>query len=361
MTPQTPISLQHNAPSLTVCGEPEDAAIAAQIQMLVDAAETIVITGHERPDGDCIGTETALCSILRACGKSAGIVNSDPTPPKYENLDPENAIRVHRPGVPLGLPQLTGVANFTVRPADLIFVVDSTDLKRIGKILQADFGSAKVVNIDHHPGNPMFGDINFVDTRAAAASELIWRLASERRWPVPLLAREALYTGLVTDTGHFAFSNATPRVLRMAAELRETGIDGEAVWRRIYLNKTRAELDLEARARASLETFANGKIACIGLRNSDFIATGTTPQNSEDFSGIPRMLAGVELALFFYEYNDGAATKVSLRSTRDFDAGAFARTFGGGGHRQASGCSFPLPLDAAKAKFLVEAEKLFTR
>ncbi len=343
MTPPTSLPLQDNSTVLTVCGELEDAGIAAQIQTLVDRAERIVVTGHERPDGDCIGSEVAVCAILRALGKRAEIVNSDPTPRKYSNLDPDGMIRQHTPGVPLS--------------ADLVFVVDSTDLNRIGKITREDFGTAKVVDIDHHPGNPMFGDVNFVDTRAAAAAEMIWRLASERRWPVPPLAREAMYIGLITDTGHFSYSNATPRVLRMAAELRETGVDGEAAWRRIYLNKTRAELDLETRARASLECFANGRIASISVRNLDFVATGTTPQNADDFSSIPRMLAGVELALFFYELNGGASTKVSLRSTRDIDAGALARLFGGGGHRQASGCSFNLPLDAAKAKFIAEAEK----
>src|SRR5205814_4070457 len=135
--------------------------------------------------------------------------------------------------------------------------------------------------IDHQPGNPFFGDVNFVDGKAAAAAELIWRLASERRWPAPPLAREALYTGLVTDTGHFAYSNTTARVLRMAAELRELGVDGEEIWRAIYLNKTRAELDLEARARASLECRENGKICRISLRHTDFTATGTSPQNAE--------------------------------------------------------------------------------
>ncbi|HLX64256.1 MAG TPA: DHHA1 domain-containing protein, partial [Planctomycetota bacterium] len=180
------------------------------------------------------------------------------------------------------------------------------------------------------------------------------------RWPVPPLAREALYTGLVTDTGQFAYSNTTPRVLRMAAELRELGVDGEAVWRRIYCSKTRAELDLEARARASLECRANGRICLISLRHSDFMTTGTTPQHAEEFSGIPRMLAGVELALFFYEINRGAATKVSLRSTRNLDAGALARSFGGGGHRQAAGCSFDLPLDKAKEVFLAAAERWIT-
>jgi phosphoesterase RecJ-like protein len=343
MTSPNPLPLQNKAAVLSLCGEPSDGAAAALIQGLVDDAGSVVIIGHERPDGDCIGSEIALCSILRGLGKRSEIVNADATPVRYAFLDPDAMIRQHRPGVPF--------------QADLVFVLDSTDLKRIGTITRDDLGGARIVNIDHHPGNPLFGDVNFVDTRAAAAAELVWRLASERRWSVPPLAREALYTGLVTDTGHFAYSNTTARVLRMAAELRELGVDGEAVWRAIYLNKTRAELDLETRARASLECRAGGKICLIALRHTDFIATGTTPQNAEEFSGIPRMLAGVELAVFFYEIKGGAATKVSMRSTRDIDAGALARSFGGGGHRQAAGCSFDLPLDAAKAVFLPAAER----
>lgn len=345
MTSQNAKSLQNNGALLSICGEPDDGATAALIQGLVDHAGAIAIIGHERPDGDCIGSEIALCSILRALGKRTEIVNADQTPARYKYLDPDAMIRQHRVGAPVD--------------ADLIFVLDSTDLKRIGQITREDFDGAKIVDIDHHPGNPLFGDVNFVDTKAAAAAELVWRLASERRWAVPPLGREALYTGLVTDTGHFAYSNTTPRVLRMAAELRELGVDGEAVWRTIYLNKTRAELDLETRARASLECRANGKICLISLRHSDFAATGTSPQNAEEFAGIPRMLAGVELAVYFYEINGGTATKVSMRSIRDIDAGALARSFGGGGHRQAAGCSFDLPLDAAKAVFLPAAERLF--
>src|SRR6185295_9899559 len=116
------------------------------------------ITGHERPDGDCIGSETALCEILRALGKNAWIVNSDPTPARYSFLDEPNAIRV-----------LQESQQFN---ADLVFVLDSTDLTRIGRVKREHFGAAKVINIDHHLGNPLFGDVNFVDTRAAAVGEL---------------------------------------------------------------------------------------------------------------------------------------------------------------------------------------------
>lgn len=335
--------VKRDAAILSVKGEPGDAAIAGRIAALTRASDAIAITGHERPDGDCIGSEAALCAILRALGKRAWIVNSDPTPPRYRHLENGEAIRVHSDGATLG--------------ADLVFVLDSTDLSRIGRIKREDFGAAKVVDIDHHPGNPLFGDENFVDTRAAAAAELIYRLAVESKWPVPPPALEALYTGLVADTGHFAYSNTSSRVLRMAAELLDLGVDGEAVWQKMYLEKSHAELLLEARARASLECHAGGKICCIGLRHSDFVETHTTSQNADEFSGIPRSLEGVDLAVFFYEIKNGTATKASLRSTKRIDAGKLAGVFGGGGHKQAAGCSLDLPLDEAKSRFLNEAVK----
>ena len=328
---------------LTIRGEPGDAGVAAQIAALIEQAQSIAITGHERPDGDCIGSETALCSILRALGKNARIINSDPTPAKHTHLDADRAIEVHTDGKAFGV--------------DLVFVLDSTDLGRIGRIKRADFGAAKVVDIDHHQGNPMFGDVNFVDTRASAVGELIARLAAELKWPVPPAAQLSLYTALVADTGHFAYSNTTPRVLRMAAELLELGVNGEAVWRNIYLNKTHAELSLEARARSSLECHAGGKICLIALRHSDFVETGTTSQSADEFSGIPRSLTGVELALFFYEVKNGAATKVSARSTKNVDACKLTGVFGGGGHRQAAGCTLEMKLDDAKATFLEAAIK----
>ena len=161
------------------------------------------------------------------------------------------------------------------------------------------------VNIDHHPSNQMFADINWVDTSSAAAGELVWRLTSCCGWKVPPIALEALYVALVTDTGQFAYSNTSPRILHMAAELIEDGVDPEATWRRIYLNKTQSELALESRARQSLEIWADGKISSISLSSKDFIETGTGPEVTQEFVGIPRSLSGVVLALFFYEVDGG--------------------------------------------------------
>ena len=334
-----------HAQLLTVHGDKTDAPIAFEIKKLVENSKTILISGHERPDGDCIGSEVALCATLRTNGFNATVVNADPTPHRYRYLDPDGLIRQVGPEEKLS--------------ADLVIVVDATDLSRLGKLKAEQFGDAKLVDIDHHLNNPKFGAVNFIDTKASSSGELIWRLVSHCGWKVPQIALEALYTAIVTDTGQFSYSNTTPRVLRMAAELVEKGVDPEVIWNRVYLNRTRNELELESRARASLVCAAGGKICRISLMHRDFVETQTGPQHTEELASVPRSLAGVELALFMYEINEGKHTKVSIRTMRGLDACALAQKFGGGGHRQAAGCTIPAPLAEATKRLMAEAEKLF--
>jgi phosphoesterase RecJ-like protein len=335
----------------TGCSKPGDAEFAQQINALIGKSSRIAITGHERPDGDCIGSEVALCMILRHAGHNAQIVNSDPAPLKYQFLTADS-----QAGKDAGAPEIRIFAENEPLGADLIFVLDATNPDRLGRIKKEHFGTAAVVNIDHHLGNPNFGVVNWVDSKAAATGELIWRLAAQCNWAVPQISLQALYTALITDTGQFSYSNTNPRILRMAAEMLERGVDPEAIWQKIYLNKSAAELELEARARASMKCYAGGRICSITLTQADFAATKTGPQNTEELSGVPRSLAGVELSLFFYEVNGGTKTKVSMRSTKNIDCSALARKFGGGGHRQAAGCTLDGNAAEVAAKFLPEAE-----
>ena len=334
------------------CLKPGDPQLAQQIKAWVEKSPRIAITGHERPDGDCIGSEVALCSILQHAGFSVQIVNSDPTPAKYQFLTGDSPT-----GSAAGAPKVHVPANGEAIAADLVFVLDATNLTRLGRIKKEHFGAAQIINIDHHLGNPDFGVVNWVDSKAAATGELIWRLAALCAWPAPAAALQALYVALITDTGQFSYSNTNPRVLRMAAEMLDRGVDPEALWQKIYLNKTAPELALEARARASLQCHSGGKVCSITLTHADFEATGTGPQNAEEFSSIPRSLTGVDLSLFFYEIESGKKTKVSMRSTRGIDCSALAQKFGGGGHRQAAGCTLEGNAEAVQKIFLPAAEK----
>lgn len=322
--------------------DPADRPVAQEIAGRIADAKRIVILGHERPDGDCVGSTVALCSILRKMGHEAFVLITDPIPDRFRFLNGEEWFKQIAAGETFG--------------ADLAIVLDTTDLDRLGVRGRETFPGAAIVNIDHHVSNTKFGDVNWVDPSAAAAGELVWRLASCCNWKVPQLALEGLYVALVTDTGQFAYSNTTPRILRMAADLIDAGVDPEDTWRRIYLNKSRDELALETRARNSMEVWAEGAICAISLTHRDFADTGTGPEDTQEFAGIPRALSGARLALFFYEVEGGKATKVSIRSIRELDACKLAQQFGGGGHRQAAGCRFDLPVKKAIAKFRPAAE-----
>ncbi|MCZ7647149.1 MAG: bifunctional oligoribonuclease/PAP phosphatase NrnA [Planctomycetota bacterium] len=331
---------------LAELGEPKDDLIAREIEARIKKAKRIVVLGHERPDGDCLGSTIALGATLLDQGYDAHVLLETSLPERFHFL--------------FDHPVLKRRAKIETRrryPADLAIVLDTTDVDRLSAVVPAQIAGATVINIDHHVSNNNFGDVNWVDHKASAAGELVWRLASCLGWPVPRIALEALYVALVTDTGQFAYSNTTPRVLRMAAALVEYGVDPEDLWRRIYLNKSLAELDLEARARTSMEVWRKGRICAITLTQSDFEKTHCGPETTQEFPGIPRALAGAKLALFFYAVEGGKQTKISIRSVREIDACALAKRFGGGGHRQAAGCRIPLPVKEAKELFRPAAEK----
>ena len=328
-------------------GEPQDQDYASKIKPLVLAAKKIALIGHERPDGDSLGSTIGLCSILRHQGFDASVWASDPLPSRYRFLKYEEYVKPVPPG--------------TRVEGDLALVLDNTGLDRIGAPVEGIFKREQIVNIDHHVSNLQFGSINWVEPTAAAAAELTWRLASACGWKAPLFALECLYTGLVTDTGQFSYSNTSARVLRMAAEALQAGVVAEKIWKKVYLEKSSSELELEARARSSMEVWGNGKIGVVSVSQRDFAETHTGPEASTDFASIPRLLEGVELALFFYEIKDGRHTKISIRSSNLCDAAELAKPYGGGGHKQAAGCALMVPLEEAKARFKPVVEKLFKR
>jgi phosphoesterase RecJ-like protein len=344
--PSSPVQPGPRKPQFQDLCDPRDREIAGQVLHRLNGVQSILIASHERPDGDCIGSCVALCAALRAAGFSANVLNADPVPDRYQFLNQDGMVRQAKPS-----------ESYT---ADVLFVVDATDLNRLGKLKREQFHVKTVIDIDHHLGNPQFGDVNWVVTEASSTGELIWRLAACCGWTIPQIGLEALYTAIVTDTGQFAYANTSARVLRIAASLIESGVNPENIWRRIYLNKSQAELELESRARASLTCAAGGRICCISLKYSDFVETGTGSQHTEELASIPRSLAGVELALFMYGIDEGRQTKVSVRTMPGIDATALAKKFGGGGHRQAAGCTVPLKLDDAKVKVIAEAEALLS-
>jgi phosphoesterase RecJ-like protein len=318
---------------------------AEELADLLGTGRRVALTTHVHPDGDGLGSEVALAHLLRNRGLQVSIANPTLTPPRFEFLFQDlNGIDRSREAVK------------ALRGSEVIVVLDISDLDRLGMLTQtvAELG-VPVACIDHHvsPGTLPSGP-RYLDPSAAATGELICEIALANRWELTPPVARALYVALVTDTGGFRFSNTRPRTLRIAAELLETGLDPEAIYMDVYANAP------EGRTRLFAETLQTMVV-------EDGLAWVTVPPGAlerhqvtvDDLDGIiefPRSISGVRLALLFREMSRDRI-KVSLRSVGEVDVAAFARPFGGGGHKHASGLSLPGTLPEVQETVLKEARR----
>ncbi len=308
--------------------------------------ERFVVTSHDNPDGDAIGSLLALHLALEELGKDSVMVMGGPTP------------------FPEEFGFLALEANGLVRepPADVdrrvLVAVDCAQASRIVETSLVE-RAATVVNIDHHHDNSRFGAVNLVVEEASSTAEVLADVfAALPLAPTPAIA-EALYVGLVTDTGRFQYSNTSPKALRLAAALVEAGANASRVFVEVYESTPFPKLKLLARALERATPLVDGRVVVSELVRDDFEDAGAAEPYSEGIIDHLRAVDGAELVALVRELPNGAATarKGSLRSRPDgVDVSAIARTFGGGGHKRAAGFSTDLPMrditDAIVAAFV---------
>ena len=316
----------------------------AQAAAALGAAPSVAVVSHVNPEGDAIGSVLAAVLALRGAGKRAGAFNADPAPP--------------------GLQHLPGVAELRRevprdRPYACYLVLDTADLPRTGGLLDGRPRDAVVLNVDHHPGNTRFGDVNWVEPGASSAGEMVYRLLREMALPVPPDAAANLYAAILTDTGGFRYANTTAESLRVAAELVTAGAVPETIAEGLVANRDPREWRLLSEVLAGLTVTAGGRVAWIEVTVAARQRAGVGLEVTEDFIQYPRNLAGVRLAVAFKEISAGEV-RVSLRSHGEVDVARLAGAFGGGGHRNAAGCTIRDELAAAKAQVLAAAEALWT-
>jgi bifunctional oligoribonuclease and PAP phosphatase NrnA len=292
------------------------------------------VATHENPDGDALGSLRATTLTLRALGKDAVMYLSGtaPTPGEYAFLDLGGLVRT--------LPEDT--------EERVLFAVDCANDRRIGPEPDPVERAKLVVNVDHHHDNSRFGDVNLIDDEASSTAEIVRDVLRELDVPLTPEIAEALYVGLVTDTGRFQYTNTTPKSLRLAAELVEAGADVHGIFRHVYETVQFAKLKLLARALERAELFEGGGLVVSYLLKDDFAAVGAEEPYSEGIIDSLRAVEGSEMVALIREppRNEGPARRVSLRSSRDeVDVSAIAREVGGGGHRQAAGFSSELSID----------------
>ncbi|MCD6505435.1 bifunctional oligoribonuclease/PAP phosphatase NrnA [Candidatus Poribacteria bacterium] len=317
-----------------------------EIADLLRRGDRFLISTHVNPDGDALGSQLALYSLLRDMGKSVDAVNTDPVPRIYRFLPFSGIIQRHEKGR-------------SYRPEYLI-VLDAGGFERIGRDLAGSIKPERgILNIDHHSECLPFGDLNFIDPDACATSEIILRLIRLMRIPLGRERAVCLYTGILTDTGGFRFSNVTPDCLRAAADLVQEGVDVQRIYETVYETNTFGRVKLLGEALNTLRLDESGRIAWIYVTGEMFRRTGTGLEDLEGFINHVRSVDGVEVAMMFVELNP-SRTKVSLRSRNEINVARIASLFDGGGHERAAGCTIDLPIHRAiKAVMDVVKEAFF--
>jgi len=305
-----------------------DEALAA----LRDAKRFVLVT-HENPDGDALGSLVAMQGVLRALGKDSVMYmarDEFPLPYEYAFFQFDDDLISD---VPVDIGERT------------IVFLDCGNFDRNA----VDVDGAPIVNVDHHHDNTRFGTINHVDPGASSTAEIVWDLMQGLEVALTPPIAEALYVGLVTDTGRFMYENTGPRSHVMAADLIEAGVDVHGIYRRLYEGVPGPKLALLTRALAAVERFDDGRLTIARLTREDFAATGAEESFTEGIIDHLRSVQGTKVAALARELTGDdrrGCSKVSLRATdNDVDVSAIARAQGGGGHRQAAGFATEMDRD----------------
>jgi len=303
------------------------------------------LSGHENPDGDCVGAQIALYHLLRQLGKEVVILNPDPPQPSLDFVRRRTPLSSHVAGAPL--PR-----------ADVLVLLDCAWIERLGSLGRELRGSRPpvVAVIDHHVGSEAGdGDVCYVDAAAPSTGSLVYRLYGALGQPIGPAAAEGVFLSLVSDTGWFRYSNTTPEVMQTAAAMLEAGVDASLLFDEIHRRNHPDSVPLLAQGLSRQERLLDGRYAYSVLDRATMEQARRVGFDSDGIMEPLRSVDGTEVVALFKELGPNLV-KVSLRAVRDVDVQAVAAEFGGGGHRKAAGAQIRAPLaDAITAvRALVE-------
>jgi bifunctional oligoribonuclease and PAP phosphatase NrnA len=319
---------------------PDSDAMAIQATRMLEEASFIALCTHINPDGDGLGCQLALAGALTQMGKKVFVFLPEELPGKYDFLPIEKYLSKELP-----------------EEIDLIVALDSALKNRLGEEISKFSNRIKILNIDHHISNEFFGNLNWVDGKASAAGEIVWRLLKELPVEINSEMAEGIYTAIATDTGGFRYSNTRPESLRIAAELMEHKIRTQWIHENIYENKPVESVRLWARSFSAMRLQAGGRIGIISISQEDFKACGADSEHAEGLAEALRALEGVEVAMVLRE-EAPEKIRASLRSKGRIDVNELAGFFGGGGHVRAAGAVLEVPLETAVEQMLEKAESM---
>jgi phosphoesterase RecJ-like protein len=299
----------------------------------VRTGQRFVLSSHQRPDGDAIGSAVGMALALRACGKEAEVV-MDAVPPLF--LQPFPAVSEIR------------VAREIGERYDAALIMECSSLDRTGV---AGLDRSPVINIDHHPGNTLYGDLNWIDESAAACSELVFTLIEALGAPLTADVATHIYLALLTDTGSFRFSHITPRSFEIARRSVEAGADPRWIARTHYDSSTLGRVRIFGAVLNGMQLDASGRVALLSITQAEAAAAGGTYDDTDGLINFPLSVKDIEAVAFFKEVGTDD-WRISMRSKGAVDVGAIARSYGGGGHPNAAGCAARGDLATLAATFL---------
>jgi len=309
-------------------------SMLSQVVELIESKHKFFVTSHIRPDGDGLGSSLALVWVLKSLGKDASVIICDRVPHAYRKLPGADQV-ITQPSVAKG-------------EFDAAFVIECSDVDRPGLIgLRDQF----VVNIDHHSTTALFGDINWIDSTAAAVGEMIYNLSKALGVTVTKEIAECVYAALLTDTGSFHFSNTTERTFKIASELVRCGVEPARISQAIFDSHPFSKIKLLGLVLATLQHDDSGRIAWINMPYEAMMEAGATEEDTDGIVHFPLSIGEVEVVAFFKEVEPGVF-RISLRSKGAVNVARVAEQFGGGGHKNASGCTVVAPYEIVKQRII---------
>ncbi len=315
--------------------------IMKKIARIIKKSKSVAIVVHTNPDADCIGSATALLTVLRLMGKRADIFCASPLPSRLDFLLEE------------------GMICEKACRYDVCLTVDVAEKSLMGSMEDKVYNLAPVkCCIDHHKTNKGYADFNYVDPNAAAAGEIMYYFIKDylKAKVTPEVALR-LYAAIASDTGSFKYSNTTANTLATASKIMSYDFDAAYVMRKLFDTKTANQLKLNAQVISELEFYCDGKV-CIAVVDEGMLSKyGLTFGEEDDIASIPRSIVGVEVGVYIKEKGENDL-RVSLRSNEYVDVSEIARALGGGGHIRAAGLSIKDTADKAKEVLLSEIKKV---
>jgi phosphoesterase RecJ-like protein len=310
----------------------------------INRASNILITAHEEPDGDSIGSQLALAGYIRCVGKNVTIINRGLIPAKYRFIPESGSI--------IDSSQYAGNNHY-----DLAIILDCPRIGRIGNVADIIGNDIPIINIDHHADNTSYGIINMLDPAISSVGEMLYEFFRNSQIAIDVNMAISLYVAIITDTGRFRFRSTTRRTMEIAGHLIDLGADPRDICDKIYYSILPETLKMTGQVLSGIEFYEAGKICLLQMSRQTLIENKLDIGETDGLTDYSMFGEGVVVGVMLKEI-DATRTKVSLRSRDGIDVSLLAQKYGGGGHRNAAGYTLELSMRNTAEKVLIDVRRL---